>query len=272
MPRRLAVVAGAGALAPQVIEAALAAGDTVRAFCLSQLDLPVAADWQTASIENPAALFDGVRDFGASHLVLAGSVTLTDADRQRLLEVLGGAGQPTGDAALSNLAIRLQELTGAQLIGPHQVAPDLLAGDGQLAGPMATATQLAAARLALRAARQVGAMDLGQAAVVVGTRVVAVEDVAGTDDLLARVGRHRAAGLIGDTAGTAIVLAKACKPQQPLFVDLPAIGPATVVGAARAGVDAIAVEAGRTLLLQRAELLAAADTSGIAIIGLKVDG
>ena len=272
MSRRLAVVAGAGALAPQVIEAALAVGDVVRAFCLSPLKLPAGTEQQLASIEHPAALFDAIRSFGASHLALAGSVTLTDRDRMRLLALLGGAGQPTGDAALSQLALRLQDLTGATLIGPHQVAPHILAEAGHLAGPAATLEQFAAARVALRAARQVGAMDLGQAAVVAGARVVAVEDVAGTDELLARVARHRVAGLVGGTPETPVVLAKACKPQQPLFVDLPAIGPATIVGAASAGISLIAVEAGRTLLLERQRLFAEADARGIAIAGLTIDG
>lgn len=272
MSRRLAVVAGAGALAPQVIEAALAAGDTVCAFTLVPLLLPSAAEQRPMSIAHPAALFEAVRTFGASHLVLAGAVTLTDADRLRLIAALGGEGRPSGDAALSQLALRLQELTGAKLIGAHHLVPDLLAGAGPLAGPIATAPQLASAQLALRAARQVGAIDLGQAAVVAGARVVAVEDVAGTDDLLARVARYRAAGLIGDAAETSVVLAKACKPQQPLFVDLPAIGPDTVVGAARAGIVVIAVEAGKTLLLERERLVAAANELGISIVGLAMDG
>lgn len=272
MSRRLAVVAGAGALAPQVVAAALAAGDEVLAFALTPQQLPSGAGQQPASIEHPAALFDVIRSFGASHLVLAGAVTLTDADRRRLLAVLGGDGQPTGDAALSQLATRLQQLTGATLVGPHQIAPDLLAPAGAIAGPPATGQQLASAKLALAAARQVGAMDLGQAAVVAGARVVAAEDVAGTDDLLARVARYRAAGLIGDAAETPVVLAKACKPQQPLFVDLPAIGPETVAGAASAGISVIAVEAGRTLLLERGRLVADANAQGIGIVGLATDG
>ena len=272
MPRRLAVVAGAGALAPQVIGAALAAGDTVRAFTLAPLALPPAAELQSASIEHPVALFDAIRSFGASHLVLAGAVPLTDVDRRRLIAALGGDGQPTGDAALSQLALRLQQLTGATLIGAHQISPDLLAGAGRLAGPAATEPQLVSARLALQAARRVGAMDLGQAAVVAGARVVAVEDVAGTDDLLMRVARYRAAGLIGNAAETPVVLGKSCKPQQPLFVDLPAIGPETVGGAATAGISVIAVEAGKTLLLERGRLVAAADELGISIVGLAIDG
>jgi len=273
MPRRLAVVAGTGALAPQVIEAALAAGDTVCAFVLSPLSLPASVEQQPVSVQRSTALFDAIRRFGASHLALAGAVNLSDADRRQLLTVLGGAGgQPTGDAALSNLAAQLRELTGAILLGPHEVAPELLAPAGRIAGPLATKLQLAAAPLALSAARQIGAMDLGQAAVVAGARVVAAEDVAGTDDLLARVARYRAAGLIADADEVPLVLGKACKPQQPLFVDLPAIGPETVAGAKRAGISAIVVEAGRTLLLARPELVAAADDAGIAIVGLAVDG
>jgi len=272
MPGRLAIVAGAGALAPQVVEAALAAGDAVRAFALTPQLLSPGAEQQPASIDHPAALFEAIRSFGASHLVLAGAVTLTDADRSRLIAALGGEGQPTGDAALSQLAVRLQQLTGAVLVGPHQIAPDLLAPTGPIAGPDATAPQLNAARLALAAARQIGALDLGQAAVVAGARVLAAEDVAGTDELLARVARHRAAGLIGDASEVAVVLAKACKPQQPLFVDLPAIGPETVAGAKAAGISLIAVEAGRTLLLERRRLVAEANAAGIAIVGLTIDG
>jgi DUF1009 family protein len=272
MPRRLAVVAGAGALASQVVEAALAAGDAVRAFALTPQLLPPEAEQQPASIDRPAALFDAIRAFGASHLVLAGAITLTDTDRSRLIAALDGNGPPAGDAALSHLAMRLQELTGAALVGPHEIAPDVLAPAGWIAGPDATALQLKAGRLALSAARQVGALDLGQAAVVAGARVVAAEDVAGTDELLVRVAYHRAAGLIGNADGVPVVLAKACKPQQPLFVDLPAIGPETVAGARSAGISLVAVEAGRALLIERQRLVAEANAAGIAIVGLTIDG
>lgn len=272
MPRRLAVVAGAGALAPRVIEAALAAGDEVRAFVLSPQPLPTGAPQQPASASEPAALFEAIRGFGASHVTLAGAVALSDADRQKLLLALGANGQPTGDAALSNLVRRLQEITGAVLVGPHLLAPDLLAPEGRIAGPEPEPRQLASARLALAAAREVGRMDLGQAAVAFGQRIVAVEDVAGTDDLLARVARYRAEGLIGDTSIAPGVLAKACKPQQPLFVDLPAIGADTIAGVRSAGISLIALEAGRTLVLEREQLVAAADQHDISIVGLAIDG
>ncbi|OYX04682.1 MAG: hypothetical protein B7Z15_17450 [Rhizobiales bacterium 32-66-8] len=68
-----------------------------------------------------------------------------------------------------------------------------------------------------------------------------------------------------------MILAKAMKPQQPGFADLPAIGPQTVERCAQAGIAAIIVEAGHSLLLQRADIAAAAARLGIAVVGLSLD-
>jgi DUF1009 family protein len=66
-----------------------------------------------------------------------------------------------------------------------------------------------------------------------------------------------------------LILAKARKPKQPAFVDLPAIGPQTVRNAAAAGIQIIAVEAKATLLLDRSVLEQAANESGVSIIGVR---
>src|SRR5690606_5825149 len=112
-----------------------------------------------------------------------------------------------------------------------------------------------------------GFLDLGQAVVVAGQRAIATEDIAGTDALLARVKRFRRLGLSAD-GNSPLVLAKCVKPEQPRYVDLPAIGPVTIVKARRAGIGTIAVEAGATLLIQRQRLAAAADAMGITVLGL----
>src|SRR5690606_32635664 len=110
--------------------------------------------------------------------------------------------------------------------------------------------------------------DLGQAVVVAGRRAVALEDIGGTDSLLRRVGRYRLLGLV--TGGRSpLVLAKAAKPDQPHFIDLPAIGPVTAARAKRAGIRLIAVQAGATILIERGKLAAAADTAGLPILGLQ---
>ena len=88
-----------------------------------------------------------------------------------------------------------------------------------------------------------GPFDIGQAAVVIDGHVVAVEDIEGTDGLLARVAQLRADGRIRAKAGRG-VLVKAPKSGQDLRFDLPTVGPRTVEGAAKAGLAGIAIAAG----------------------------
>jgi DUF1009 family protein len=120
----------------------------------------------------------------------------------------------------------------------------------------------------MKAAKAIGTIDLGQSAVVSASRPIAAEDAGGTDGLLRRVAELRAAGLVGERHGP-LVLAKARKPKQPSFVDLPAIGADTVTGAAAAGISVIAVEAGASLLLDRAQIESEAEARGVTVIGLR---
>jgi DUF1009 family protein len=112
-----------------------------------------------------------------------------------------------------------------------------------------------------------GPFDIGQAAVVIDGHVVAVEDIEGTDGLLARVARLRTEGRIRAKAGRG-VLVKAPKNSQDLRFDLPTIGPRTVEGAAAAGIAGIAVIAGNTLAAEPQALIEAADARGLFVIGL----
>lgn len=272
MARRLSVLAGSGALVSHVIGAALAAGDAVQVVAFAPQPERAGVALIEGDLTNPTNAIAAIAAFGTTHVVLAGALTISDRSREALAGFAGnGATTSLGDAGLSGVTVAIEKFTGARVIGVHEIAVDLLAGAGHLAGPEADDAQLAAARLALGAAREIGRLDLGQAVVVAGSRIVAVEDVGGTDELLERIAAHRDAGRIGDGSGP-MVLAKAAKPQQPLHVDLPAIGPDTIAGAARAGIALIAIEAGKSLVLDRAALLAAAEAQGVSVIGLVIDG
>jgi DUF1009 family protein len=111
-----------------------------------------------------------------------------------------------------------------------------------------------------------GRLDVGQAAVVAKGHVLAVEAAEGTDAMLARCAELRRWGKRGrrDRAG---VLVKAPKPGQEERVDLPAIGPDTVLKAAQAGLAGIAVAAGRVLVAERAATIAAANKHGLFLFG-----
>src|SRR5205807_7241430 len=126
------------------------------------------------------------------------------------------------------------------------VAPDLLRPEGcpTRAAPDENAmADIARGREVLRA---LSPFDIGQAAVVIEGHVVGVEDIEGTDGLLARVARLRVEGRIRAKAGRG-VLVKMPKRGQDLRYDLPAIGPRTVEGAAKAALAGIAVAAGDTI-------------------------
>ena len=271
MSRRLTVIAGSGALVDHVVAAARRAGDEVQ--IVGVVPQPPRAVPVLAAGLDPTRIIAAIRTFSSTHVVLAGGVSLSDRDRQQLHGFLtdGRESSSAGDAALSAAAHAIQRHSGAIMLGAHELAADLLAAPGHIAGPPLDPAYGETCALAIVAARAIGRLDLGQAVVVADRRVVAAEDLGGTDELLRRVRRYREQGLVGDGAG-AVVLAKAAKPQQPLHVDMPAIGPATILGAAAAGIGIIVVEAGRVLLLERTELEALATEHGISIVALFADG
>lgn len=272
---RLSIFAGKGALVPHIVETALQAGYKVQVLTLSPRDPIVGAKTITADLDNPLGIIWSLKIFRTTHIAMAGGIDLSDKAREGLIRFANGnaaagegmADTPVGDAALAALGKVLKKMTGADLVGVHELSPDLLAGEGAIAGPRFD--DHAAALFALETARAIGALDIGQAAIVSGRRIIAVEDIGGTDALIDRVGALRARGLTG-TGAAQLILAKAMQPQQPGFVDLPAVGPQTVERCAAAGIAVIAVEAGRSLVLQRAELIAAAQLHGVAIVGLRI--
>ncbi len=180
---------------------------------------------------------------------------------QALVFMLGG-----DNTVLSGL-IRIFERRGIAIVGAHEIAPGLLAGEGRIAGPRPSAGELAGIRLAFEACKALGRFDIGQAAVAEASRVVAVEGVEGTDALLERIRHLREIGRM-PRAGKHGVLVKTMKPGQDMRADLPAIGPNTVSGVVKAGLRGIAIEAGRSIILEREATLVAAAAAGIFVYGV----
>ena len=265
---RLALVVGSGALVPQAIAAARDAGWEVRILALHpRADLAHENPFQI-KVSRPDQVLREIKGFGATHVCAVGGMHMSDAERETFSEFAGEKGEAAkGDSKLSQLGASLLKMLGIPFIGVHEIVSDLLAPHGQIGAIALDAELEKIARFAFSAARRAGELDLGQALVVAGGRVVATEDIAGTDALLDRCAHFKARGLVGDGKGR-LVLAKTSKPGQPLHIDLPAIGPQTIEGASKAGISAVVVEAGRTLLIERDALVAAADTANIAIVGL----
>lgn len=178
------------------------------------------------------------------------------------------AGARKGDDALLRVLVDEFEKEGFAVEGAHDVMEDLSLPAGLLGRHAPGEEDMADARHALRVARAIGALDVGQASVVANGLVLAVEAQEGTDALLARVA-DLPGHLRGKPGAGVGVLAKAPKPIQETRVDLPTIGLATVQGVARAGLAGIAGETGRLLVLDREATIALADELGVFIVGVE---
>ena len=141
-------------------------------------------------------------------------------------------------------------------------APQLLAKAGQLTRRGPTAAQQQDIAFGWDLAKEIGRLDIGQSVAVKGRAVIAVEAVEGTDACIRR------AGELCPQRGFTVV--KVAKPQQDMRFDVPTIGIGTVESLAAAGASVLAIEAGKTIVVDQAEVVALADKHGLAIVA--VDG
>jgi DUF1009 family protein len=110
-----------------------------------------------------------------------------------------------------------------------------------------------------RVARTLAGMDLGQTAVVKDRAAVALEAMEGTDEAILRAGR---------IAGAGTTVVKVSKPRQDMRFDVPVVGPGTLVAMREAKARVLAVDAGRSLLIERPAFLEQAEAASVAVWGL----
>ena len=173
-----------------------------------------------------------------------------------------------GDNSLLTGLIKLFAKNGVEVVGAHEIMPTLLATSGAIVGRKPPRKSMKNIEKAFEACKKLGELDIGQAAVAVGGRVVAVEGIEGTDGMLERIATMRSSGRLYES-GQFGVLVKTMKPGQDMRVDLPAIGPKTIDGIVRAGLRGVAIEGGHSLILERNNTLQAAKKNGVFVYGLE---
>lgn len=177
------------------------------------------------------------------------------APDERALAFLSRLPHLGDDVVLRGVAEEL-ESEGIRILPSTLFLESLLTPQGELTQARPTAEQWEDIRLGLRVAKAIGEWDIGQTVVVKNRIILAVEAIEGTDATIARAGRSGA------------VVVKVSKPQQDLRFDVPAVGLGTVGVCVRAGVAALALEAGKTLMLEKDAFLAAANAAGLAVVGV----
>jgi UDP-2,3-diacylglucosamine hydrolase len=270
------LIAAGGVMPFAVADSLIARGLTPVLFALKGACDPVAVErfrhhWiSVGQIGRAMKLF---RSENCRDLVFIGTLVRPALSEIRLdwgtLRVVGpmlAAFRGGDDHLLSGIG-RIFEKDGFRMVGVRDVAPDVLMPEGCLTRALPddiAAADIAKGRDVLRA---LSPFDIGQAAIVIDGHVVAVEDIEGTDGLLARVARLRSEGRIRAKAARG-VLVKAPKSGQDLRFDLPTVGPRTVEGAVKAGLAGIAIVAGNTIVVEPQGMIEAADAAGLFLTGL----
>lgn len=273
---RLAIIAGRGLLPFYLAEAARAAGENPLILALAnEADRSFPGfDTVHIGVGDLAAIETLFREKRIRRVVLSGGVARRPEWRDIRPTFRTFAKLPSvvrtllsgGDDTVLQMVIKLIEAMGCKVLGAHDIAPGLLAEIGPLGRHAPSDEDSRDIARAVEAAQALGRLDIGQGAVSVGGRVVALEGVEGTDRMLQRVAQLRAEGRISHRRRG--VLVKLCKPNQDMRADLPTIGPLTLAAAAEAGLAGIAVEAGRSLVLEEAQLIADADAAGLFVCGI----
>ncbi|MBL8700532.1 MAG: UDP-2,3-diacylglucosamine diphosphatase LpxI [Alphaproteobacteria bacterium] len=268
MTAKLGVLAGGGTLPAAVVAAARAKGRPVFVLAFQgHTDPTTVMDVEHAWVRlgDVGETFRRLHEAAVRDICLIGHMRRPTAAElrpdlrgMRLLARLGV--RAFGDDGLLGGVIREIESEGFRVVGADDVLADILAPEGPVGRVTPSAEDgidIARGRAVLAA---LGGVDVGQATIVERGVVLGIEAIEGTDALI-----DRCSALRREPSGG--VLVKMAKPQQERRVDLPTVGVTTVERVARAGFAGIAIEAGRSLLVDRAAVAAAADAAGLFVVG-----
>jgi UDP-2,3-diacylglucosamine hydrolase len=275
-PSPIGLIAAGGVMPFAVADSLIARGVSPILFALKGACDPVAVErfrhhWiSVGQVGRAVKLF---RAENCHDLVFIGTLVRPALSEIRLdwgtLRVIGriwAAFRGGDDHLLSGIG-RIFEQNGFRMVGIKDVAPDLLMPEGCLTRKSPddqAAADIARGREVLAA---LGPFDIGQATIVIDGHVVGIEDIEGTDGLLARMARLRSEGRIRARPARG-VLVKAPKSGQDLRFDLPTIGPRTIDAAAKAQLAGVAIVAGNTIVVEPQAMIEAADAAGLFVTGL----
>jgi UDP-2,3-diacylglucosamine hydrolase len=269
---KLGVLAGGGQLPVRVIEACRASGREFFVLAFEGQTDPATVSGTPHAWVRLAAVGEALKrlhEAGVKEVVMAGPVRRPSFEDLRpdwrgamFLAKVGA--RAFGDDGLLSAVVKELEGEGFKVIGADDVFGNLRTPLGPLGSIGADEAAQVDITRGIAVLSGLGRLDVGQAVVVQQGVVLGVEAIEGTDALLERCTALR-------RTGTGGVLVKIAKPGQERRVDLPTIGPDTVTRAMAAGLRGIALEAGRTLIIDRAAVVRAADAAGLFLVGVKVD-
>ena len=202
-----------------------------------------------------------LRDARITKAIMAGQIAprnLFDLHPDwRALLLLAKMRQRNAESIFRAIAGELNKI-GVALLPATTFLEDFLAGKGLIAGPKLSRREKSDIDLGWDIAQKIAALDIGQTVIVKNGTVLAIEGFDGTNETIRR------GGALGQ--GGAVMI-KVAKLDQDMRFDVPVIGPETISAALEAKIRVIALEAGRTLLLEKEEVIRAAQSAKISVLG-----
>ncbi len=276
---RIGLLAGAGRFPVEFAKAARAQGYSVFAVGVAGMASDELADhcddFVTAPIGRVGKTIRLFRQAGVSRAVMAGKIDKTILFRKRwwfwqllpdwraLHMYFNYCRENNADDTMLLAVIREFGRDGIVFESALNYAPELLVRHGFLTKKKPSPSQWKDIRFGWELAKKIGELDIGQTVVVSDMAVMAVEAIEGTDAAI-----HRA-GTLCRKGGFTVV--KVEKPQQDDRFDVPTIGADTIKTMSEAGGRVLAVECGKTILLDEAEVVAMANRFGIAIVSISAE-
>lgn len=267
MAEKIGLIAGKGQFPCLCAQAARSRGLQVVAVAHREETDPVLADLTTefhwVYVGQLGKIIRIFKAAGVSRALMAGGINrgrLFTHFRPdwRALNLIRRVGPGHDDRLLRAVAAEL-ESEGIAIVPATIFLEELMAPAGPLGRHRPTPAQMQDIDFGYRMAKEIGRLDIGQCAVVRRQVVLALEAVEGTDETIRRGGQ---------LAGPGSVVVKVCKPGQDLRFDLPAVGLETILVMQEAGAKVLAIEAGKTLIFDRAAMLERADQAGIVVWGV----
>ena len=259
------LIAGNGRFPFLVLEGARSQGIEMAVIALKEEASPelekIAKRLHWVSLGELSKTIELMQQEGVTQAVMAGQVKhnkifSTIRPDWKLAKLLFSLPRKNTDALIGAVA-RVLEEEGIHLVDSTLFLKPLVPEAGVLTRRAPNEHEAEDMAYGLGVARQIAGMDIGQTVVVADCACVAVEAMEGTDQTIARAARI--------TGGKPLVVVKVSKPGQDMRFDVPVVGLPTIEQMRDAGATALAVDAGRTLLFDRAKLIELADAAGIAI-------
>ncbi len=267
--KTIGLIAGMGELPKLVAAEAKAKGYRVFAIALEpladkNLDRHV-DEIKRISVGKLGEIIESLKKSNVKEAIMAGKVPKSLLYKSRIIpdlravKLLFTLKDHSDDSILLAIAKELEK-DGITLLNTTDFSAGIMTPDGLLTEESLSENEWKDVAFGWKIAKEIGRLDIGQTVVIKDQAVMAIEAIEGTDEAILRGGK---------LAGEGSVVVKVSKPKQDMRFDVPVVGMKTLKSMIEVSARVLAVEAGKSILLQRGTMIKEADEAGISIVGYK---